>query len=392
MPSILHALQSIKRSGAWKTRPPVAKRFLFAFLAMLAWTMQTSICTAQSKINLTDITGRKVELAAPAKRIAVAESAYYLAISLIAEDAADLVVGVGSKQSGSAYGFAGELRDKPQFGLIWSSSFSGEQIIALKPDLVVTGPSPDRSRMRPVEEILARAGIPIIYVDFFENPSENTAKSIEIIGHAIGQEQKSAEVSSFHRKHVKFISDRLELASQPRKTLGFFIYQADQICCTSLSHVNMSTYFNILRVENIADGKVPGAVGQISIEYVMERNPDVFILATSGIGPQPVFGKRSSSVNGLTFLSSFAATPGLRELAATRAHRVHAIDYSLTYSPVNVVALEVFAKWIHPELFSDLDPMATLDEINRRFLKTPLNGPFWESLDQAADQLGGKRP
>jgi iron complex transport system substrate-binding protein len=35
------------------------------------------------------------------------------------------------------------------------------------------------------------------------------------------------------------------------------------------------------------------------------------------------------------------------------------------------------AKWIHPELFADIDPSATLAEINRHFLAVPLEGTMW---------------
>ena len=43
-------------------------------------------------------------------------------------------------------------------------------------------------------------------------------------------------------------------------------------------------------------------------------------------------------------------------------------------------AAEVLAKWIHPELFADLDPAATLAEINKRFLAVPYTGDFWADL------------
>ena len=36
------------------------------------------------------------------------------------------------------------------------------------------------------------------------------------------------------------------------------------------------------------------------------------------------------------------------------------------------------AKWFYPERFGDIDPQATLDEINRRFLPVqPMHGAFW---------------
>ena len=37
----------------------------------------------------------------------------------------------------------------------------------------------------------------------------------------------------------------------------------------------------------------------------------------------------------------------------------------------------------HPELFGDLDPRATLDEINSRFLAVPYQGAYWADLAAA---------
>ncbi|WP_257127353.1 hypothetical protein [Burkholderia sp. ABCPW 11] len=35
------------------------------------------------------------------------------------------------------------------------------------------------------------------------------------------------------------------------------------------------------------------------------------------------------------------------------------------------------AKWLHPELFADLDPRATFDTMVRRFQPVPLQGEYW---------------
>jgi iron complex transport system substrate-binding protein len=35
------------------------------------------------------------------------------------------------------------------------------------------------------------------------------------------------------------------------------------------------------------------------------------------------------------------------------------------------------ATWFHPDAFADVDPKATLAEINARFLPVPLKGALW---------------
>ena len=45
-----------------------------------------------------------------------------------------------------------------------------------------------------------------------------------------------------------------------------------------------------------------------------------------------------------------------------------------------MVAVQVFAKWLHPALFADLDPRATLQTMFTQFQPIPLTGVYWTSL------------
>ena len=51
----------------------------------------------------------------------------------------------------------------------------------------------------------------------------------------------------------------------------------------------------------------------------------------------------------------------------------------LTGAQCAQAAIELLAKWIHPELFADVDAQQTFEDINRRFLDTPLAGHYWIS-------------
>ena len=76
---------------------------------------------------------------------------------------------------------------------------------------------------------------------------------------------------------------------------------------------------------------------------------------------------------------------GIRsQLTAVREKRAHGISHQLAISALSIVAFECFAKWIHPELFADLDARRTLAEINTRFLAVPLTGTFWVDMEDAA--------
>ena len=71
---------------------------------------------------------------------------------------------------------------------------------------------------------------------------------------------------------------------------------------------------------------------------------------------------------------------GINALQAVQQGRAYAIWHHYYNSPFNVVAVQVFAKWLHPELFADLDPRATLQTMFTQFQPIPLTGVYWTSL------------
>ena len=43
--------------------------------------------------------------------------------------------------------------------------------------------------------------------------------------------------------------------------------------------------------------------------------------------------------------------------------------------------MQGFAKWLHPDLFEDLDPDATMTELHDKFLPIDYSGVFWGTLE-----------
>ncbi len=67
-------------------------------------------------------------------------------------------------------------------------------------------------------------------------------------------------------------------------------------------------------------------------------------------------------------------------LSAVKRGDVHGLSHQLLNSPLDLLAVEALAKWIHPELFGSLDPATTMAEINKRFLAVPMEGTNWIDL------------
>ncbi len=75
-------------------------------------------------------------------------------------------------------------------------------------------------------------------------------------------------------------------------------------------------------------------------------------------------------------MSDLLARPGLALLPAVQKGAVHGISQQLFSSPVDILALELLAKWTHPDLFRDLDVDATRKQLND-LMAVPLVGTYW---------------
>ncbi len=127
---------------------------------------------------------------------------------------------------------------------------------------------------------------------------------------------------------------------------------------------------------------MPRPGGMMNAEAVMAENPDVYIATSSPGGKYSGFsiGPGVTAEEAETTLTESVDKPVMASIAAVRNGRVHGLWNFFNAVPLNIVAAEAFASWLRPDLFPDVDPAATLAEINRRFAAVPFEGSYWISL------------
>jgi len=143
----------------------------------------------------------------------------------------------------------------------------------------------------------------------------------------------------------------------------------------------MGELIRLVGGRNIAAGVVPGALGDISVEYALKADPDVYILSGNQ-QPGVMLGAGIDAQTARTSLMQVLKRPQFADLRAVREGTVHALWHDFYNSPYNILAIEALAKWVHPQKFTDLDPQLTLNELNQEFLDTPLAGQYWISEQQ----------
>jgi iron complex transport system substrate-binding protein len=369
-----------------KAASPPAAVFLLVVFGALSLLFAPP---AHAEIRFTDAAGREVRLAKPAERIATNESLLILSLALIEPDPISRLAGWAAPQRIDR-GFYNDLKQRfpaidaiPVAGGVVASKTSPEAILAVRPDVYVVSIW-DHGWME-IAATLESAGVPVIFLDGPENngggPADTTIFSLELLGKVIGREAEARTFGEFLRPHYQRITERTKGIA--RKSVLVDAH-AGAICCSTPGRENrMTDYLRLAGGESIG-ADMPGYDGKLSTEFVLERDPDVYI-ATGG----PHLAAQGGLVLGGDVGAEAASQSFARvvlsdvraNLTAVREGQAHALSHQLSISVLNILVFECYAKWIHPELFRDIDPNETLAEINRRFLSVPLKGTFWLDFD-----------
>lgn len=337
---------------------------------------------AQAPITVTDMLGRQVTLAAPAKRIVLPEGRHILTLGLLDKDPLSLVVAWGDDLRRYAPQAFAALRARfpqagtmPEIGRVSGGSFSLEAVIAAKPDLVVF------TLYGPVPEGLSKlddAKIPYVFVDFFREPLTKTVPSMRLLGRLLGREREAEAFVAYYEHHMGEVSRRVkEIGRRPE--VFFHLNPDGKDCCLSTGTGNMTDFIAAAGGHSIGADRIPGAIGRLSLEYVLSRNPDFYLVGGgSTVAPNGLkVGPSVAPAEAQRSLAGLAGATGIASLEAVRQGRAAGIWLFFFDNPLFFVGVEAIARMLHPEPFADLDPDRTMAELNRRFLAFPLEGTFW---------------
>lgn len=375
-------------TGVWRKQRVRARRGLKQALAVAALFAALMPLTAAAK-DVVDLRDRTVSVPDEPGTIAIDDGRFFLALALIDPDpVSHLAAWPGDiNRLGEAF-YQRAVEAFPALGTLprvasSAESFDMESMLAADPDVAVVSLSrgPTDAQVRTLEA----AGIPVVFIDFFIDPFAHQAPSLELLASLTGNEAQAEEYLALRDEHLGVISTRLEQQENGGKPTVFMEAHAGitQDCCYSPGTGGVGDYINFVGGHNIGADVLSNASGKLNLEYIIAADPDVYI-ATGG----PDLAKAGGLVLGGGYgedeaqaaLAKVAGRHGIAELSAVKRGRVHGLAHQLLNSPLDIVAVEALAKWVHPERFADLDPTATLETINDRFLAVPYHGTGWVDL------------
>jgi iron complex transport system substrate-binding protein len=355
--------------------------------------------TAQAdEITVTDIAGRQVTVDTPVERIILGEGRQiYLLSVLQPEDPFAHVVGWRedfSQADPDSYARYAEafphLLDLPTFGGFKDGTFDVEQAAALEPDVILMNlEAQAATEDAAYDDKLGELDIPIVYVDFREDPLNHTTDSMRIMGQLLGEEEDAEAFIEFSQTQLARVTEVIEEQAPERPSV--FVDRAggySEDCCMSFGPGNFGEYVELAGGTNIAKEIIPNTFGTLNPEQIIAANPDHVVVtggnwgayvpggAWVGMGPGADMEVARQKLEALTQRTAMTGIP------AVENDNFHAIWHQFYNSPYYFVAVQKLAKWFHPELFVDLDPEATMQELHERFLPVDYEPGYWISLDE----------
>ena len=357
-------------------------------------------------VTITDVAGRTVTIEKEPQNIALSTGRVFSLLEIIyQQEAANHLVAWRDDMRVSAPSmYASYIKKYPSLkniatiGKVKSGEFDAEKFINMpnKADLFVM----DISNIKLAQDKgllgkLEKAGIKVIAIDFREHPVENTVQSVTSLATALGRKERGQGFADYYQAHLKHLTNAVASLPEEQTHKNVFLERAagyNDSCCRTFSDGNMGAYIPLLNAINIADKPLKGALtGQMSTESVLVAQPDIYIMQTTGWldkdgNPTSGIPLGYTPINTQQIKATTAKLMDRKWLKATKAYQtenIYSIYMPFYNSPYNIVAIEYFAKWIHPELFKDLDPEQTFEEMNLRFSDRKLSGLFGQNNAQA---------
>ncbi|MEM1074710.1 MAG: ABC transporter substrate-binding protein [Pseudomonadota bacterium] len=380
-------------------------RFMSGFALSLAATVTflTPATSAQAEaLTLTDIAGRQVTLDARPDKIILGEGRMMYAIAAIS-DGNPFESIVGWKDDLVQYdpdafrkfeaAFPADTARMINFGNPYAGDFSIEGVLEADADLVLL----DSGNLFKAEETglidkLDKAGVPVVFIDFRRNATENTVPSLLILGRILGEEAGAAKFIDFYiaeMRKVTNVIDTIPAEERPLVVVENAAGWQPDFCCWSFGPYNYGRFVELAGGVNFASTLANAYSVTLSMEGVLEADPDHVIgTGANWAEAKPevtstLLGYEGDAALNAEKIAALAARPGFDKLRAVNEGNYHSIYHQFYNSPYHFVAVQQIAKWLYPDDFADLDPQDTFNRLHADFMPFEASGQFWLSADQA---------
>ncbi|MFZ5595857.1 MAG: stalk domain-containing protein [Bacillota bacterium] len=311
-------------------------------------------------ISVKDSLGHYVVVPSPPKRIVVCNS--YVAEVICALGEEGRVVGA-PRDVYTMPLLNQKLAGVDDVGAIFAPS--AEKIIALKPDIVFGWTSQDSN----VTAKIQRSGIPVVLLDC--SKINRLAKDIMVIGQILQREERANNLVDFINSNLSLVASRVGGLSAGEKPLVYWEGMSDYSTGSADSSDGM--LLELAAARNVAaDFRIPWP--KVSPEWVLAKNPEIIIKCPGTSTVSSGYGQTDDAMK--KQWQDIMTRPGWKKTDAVKNGKVYVLSRRAIGGPQAVIGLLYTAKWLHPDLFQDIDPSVIHESMLKEFYGLDYKGAW----------------
>jgi len=301
--------------------------------------------------RIVDSAGRNITIYKPIKRVVVFNSETVETMRSL--NASDKIVGA-CKYAIQNDLFFPEFKNLTNVGSVWSPNY--EEVLKCQPDTVFLYATVSVSYCDEIEKTLKELdpSITVIRFDCFKPSSY--MEEVRKLGYILEREEEAEDLIDFYEGFLHKIYDRVEDIPEENRTRVYI--EAWRPYHTAGNGSGWHEKVELVGGYNIFSDF--SGYFDVDAEEVARRNPDVIIRIAKEEG-----GYDTSDVAELSDLrDEIMNRSELFGVSAVKNGRVYVISTDILGGVRHFVGMGYIAKWLYPEMFSDLNP----EEIHRQYL------------------------
>lgn len=379
-----------KSQGGYKMIAWLLTVFLLFTLTGCGGSGENKEKAKSKEITVTDLAGRTVSVKAPVERVVLAESwdlHEFAAVS--GTDFAKRIVGWGNAlrlYDKDTYDKFSEkypdIKNIPEVGDYYTKDFNIEKVVSLNTDLLIF-PMFQYDLVKDELPKFEQAGIPVVFTDFYQEPLENSTKSIILLGQLLNKEKRAKEIVDFFDEQTNIVYSRVDKINKTKpKVYVECGWKGPSTYGPTRSNVGWGLIVGKAGGDNIAKDFTSQSP-TITPEFLLDANPDIIIITGSNWPETPDsmrLGYYADKTASKSLLQAFLKRPGWDSLKAVQNQEVYSIFHTYDSRIYSFAGLQAMAKWFYPEEFKDLDTEAGVIEFHKRFMPVDYSGVWMLEL------------
>ena len=317
---------------------------------------------AESSPVIRDFSGNRVKVnipELPVRRMVILTSDALEVVRIL--NAADLVVGVTSGLEKVPL-FWPKLKDLPKGGT-WNEP-NYELIAGLDPDLVIGyagRPGPE------MEKKLSPFGITVMRLNFYK--INTLLKEVAILGRILNREKEAREFADWYQQKMQLIQEGIRTLDSDSLPNVYIESYTDYHSAGRGSGGNeMCVWAGGRNISGTSAIQYP----EVTPEWVVAENPDIIIkVASLGRCYQMTEPGRLKNIR-----TGIIRRSAWNNISAVKKGKVYVLANDIWTGPRAIIGISYMAKWFHPAVFKEIDPVLIHKEYLEKFQKIKYSGVY----------------